>query len=85
MSPTHYKLYYFDFRGLGEPIRAILRTNGKKFEEERIKFEDWDKHKSRFTYGHVPMLEVDGKPLVEAYAICRYLGRKYGEYGCVWL
>jgi len=45
MSPTHYKLYYFDFRGLGEPIRAI-RTNGKKFEEERIKFEDWDKHKS---------------------------------------
>jgi len=75
----HYKLYYFDLRGLGEPIRALLRYTGQQYEEERIKLEDWSVEvKSRYPYEKVPLLEVDGKPLAETHAICRYLGRKYG-------
>jgi len=78
---VHYKLYYFDVRGLGETIRLLLTYGGEKFEDERFTFENWPQNKQRFAYGKVPVLEVDGKQLAETSAIASYLGNKYGLSG----
>lgn len=43
---TNYKLTYFDITGRGEPIRFTLAYGGQKFEERRVKFDEWPKVKS---------------------------------------
>jgi len=78
---VHYKLYYFDVRGLGEVIRLLLQYKGEKYEDERFTHENWDKIKSKFPYGKVPVLEVDGKQLAESFAIARYLAKQFNLAG----
>lgn len=42
--PT-YKLTYFNVTGLGESLRYMLNHCGIKFEDVRLNFDDWPKHK----------------------------------------
>nr|AFJ75809.1 glutathione s-transferase S2 [Nilaparvata lugens]5H5L_A Chain A, Glutathione s-transferase S2 [Nilaparvata lugens]5H5L_B Chain B, Glutathione s-transferase S2 [Nilaparvata lugens]BAS01274.2 prostaglandin D synthase [Nilaparvata lugens] len=78
--PT-YKLTYFNFAGLGEPIRWMLSYLDVPFEDNRIEREQWPTIKSTTPYGQVPVLEVDGKQVCQSTAIARYLGKKAGLAG----
>ncbi|KAL5233523.1 hypothetical protein ACI65C_000933 [Semiaphis heraclei] len=71
-----YKLTYFNFAGLGEPIRYLLSYLDIDFEDNRIDYEKWPSIKHTIPYGKVPILEIDGKVLNQSLAICRYLAKK---------
>jgi hypothetical protein len=36
-----YKVSYFTFKGLGEPVRFMLAYNNVEFEDNRVEWEDW--------------------------------------------
>jgi glutathione S-transferase len=40
-----YKISYFTFKGLGEPVRYLLAYGNVDFIDERIAWEDWKKLK----------------------------------------
>jgi len=40
---SSYKLYYFNVRGGGEPIRIIFAQAGVKYEDIRFEREEWAK------------------------------------------
>ena len=44
------KLVYFDLRARGEPIRLVLETAGKKYEDVRLSFEEWPAEKPSKCY-----------------------------------
>ncbi|XP_022173704.1 glutathione S-transferase-like [Myzus persicae] len=71
-----YKLTYFNFTALGEPIRFLLSYLNIDFEDKRIEVEQWSSVKHTIPYGKVPLLEIDGKVLNQSSAICRYLAKK---------
>lgn len=81
-----YKLTYFDGTGRGECPRLLLALAGQKFEDVRIKGEDWPAYKPQTPFGTMPILEVtsdDGSKfeLAQSQAICRYLARKLNLHG----
>uniref|UniRef100_A0A914QBM0 glutathione transferase n=1 Tax=Panagrolaimus davidi TaxID=227884 RepID=A0A914QBM0_9BILA len=78
---VHYKLTYFDTRGIAEAIRVLMKYANIDFEDNRFKVEDWPKIKPTTPTGKVPILEFDGNYLIESAAICRYLARKHGLAG----
>jgi len=76
---THYKLYYFDIKGLAEPIRLALTQIGVPFEDIRVRSEDWPEMKSKMPFGQMPVLETDdGFVLSQSTAILRYIAGLHG-------
>lgn len=77
-------LAYWDFRGIGQPIRNLLAFQGIDFDEKRYKNEegkDSQWFKEKFTIGldfpNLPYF-IDGDvKLTQTIAILRYLARKY--------
>jgi hypothetical protein len=47
---VHYKLSYFDIRGLGEMSRMVLHYAGEKFEDHRVTPDEWPNYKSSTTF-----------------------------------
>lgn len=77
------KLYYFNIKGKGEPIRLFCAYAGLELVDHR--FADGEfaamKESGELSFGQVPLLEVDGKhQLVQTAAILRYLGKLAGLY-----
>jgi len=73
--PT-YKLTYFNFTALAEPIRFLLSYLNIDFEDVRFEREQWPSIKPTMPFGKVPVLEIDGKPLNQSIAITRYFSKK---------
>jgi glutathione S-transferase len=76
-------LTYFQFRGLGEPIRLLLEDQGLAFEDRRIDLmsEAWPELAAQLPFRQLPRLEIDGQTLFQSHAILRYLARANGLAG----
>ncbi|KAI4459004.1 glutathione s-transferase [Holotrichia oblita] len=79
MSAT--KLIYFPLKGVGEPIRWLLKYGNIEYEEILIEFADWPKVKPTTPFGQIPLYEENGKKINESIAISRYLGKKLNLAG----
>ncbi|KAL5019340.1 hypothetical protein ScPMuIL_005062 [Solemya velum] len=78
--PT-YKLTYFDGKGRAEVIRMAFAAGVVKYEDVRVRIQDWPTVKPTMPLGVMPVLEVDGKIVSQTLAILRYVGRECGLYG----
>ena len=80
------KLYYFDIFGRAEAIRFLLNHAKVEFEDVRINHEQLAamKTEGNLEFGQVPMLEHEGKHLVQSWSILRYLGKVHGYYPEDW-
>ncbi|PAV65608.1 hypothetical protein WR25_12301 [Diploscapter pachys] len=76
-----YKLYYFEGRGLGEASRQLFALADVPFEDVRLTKETFVELKSKFPYGQVPVLEIDGVQVPQSVAIARFLAKKFGFSG----
>ncbi|XP_026820793.1 glutathione S-transferase-like [Rhopalosiphum maidis] len=76
-----YKVTYFNFTALAEPIRFLLSYLNIDFEDFRFEREQWPALKPTMPFGKVPTLEIDGKVLNQSTAITRYLSKKAGLAG----
>jgi len=72
-----YKLTYFNFRWLAEPIRYIFNFVDEDFEDKRVEMDEWEKIKTEYPYGKMPLLEWEGKKLSQSFAIARFLAKQY--------
>ncbi|ODM96385.1 Transcription initiation factor TFIID subunit 8 [Orchesella cincta] len=75
------KLYYFDARGVGEPIRLILTYGGVEFEDIRAPMSlpptIPPEIKQKCTWGTVPVIEFEGKKLAQSLAMTRYFAKRF--------
>uniref|UniRef100_A0A7S2RA06 Glutathione S-transferase n=1 Tax=Mucochytrium quahogii TaxID=96639 RepID=A0A7S2RA06_9STRA len=69
------KLTYFPLKARAEPIRLALTVGKLKFEDERISVEEFFKRKPEFTFGSVPVMEVDGQQFAQSGPMLRYAGK----------
>ncbi|XP_022092782.1 hematopoietic prostaglandin D synthase-like [Acanthaster planci] len=78
---TNYKLVYFNGRGRAESIRYIFKLAGVKFEDQRFEMNEWPALKPTIPTFQLPMLEIDGKRILQSKSIIMHLARKYNLYG----
>ncbi|KAG5668484.1 hypothetical protein PVAND_016423 [Polypedilum vanderplanki] len=76
-----YKVSYFTFKGLGEPVRFMLAYANVDFIDNRVEWEDWPKLKPTLPLGQLPLLEIDGRAFHHCIPICRYLGSIFNLTG----
>jgi glutathione S-transferase len=82
-SQPKLKLYYFNIKGKGEPIRLFCQYAGLEFEDYRFASrQEFNELKSKLPFAQVPLLEIDdGKHrLVQSGAILRYLAKLANLY-----
>lgn len=75
------KLSYFDIAATpGEKLRlALVLTVGKDgFEDDRIKFADWQTKKPTTKYGQMPVMTIDGVEHNQSGALLRFIGTQLG-------
>lgn len=78
---SKYKLTYFDSNsGRAEPVRIAMHASGIEFEDHRISHQEFMEKKSSYPFDAVPVLEVDGTPITQSNAMCRYAGKQGGLY-----
>ena len=77
---VHYKLTYFNGKGLGEIIRLVFALAEQEYEDVRVEFAEWPALQPSTPFGKLPLLEEDGKILAQSNTIARYLARKFGEF-----
>lgn len=76
-----YKFTYFNFMGIGEPIRYMFAYTGVNYEHTIVNYKtNWPTMKKTIPFGRLPVLEVDGKVLCHPQAIARYLAKKFNLY-----
>ncbi|XP_077996085.1 glutathione S-transferase A4-like [Glandiceps talaboti] len=85
MAPKeNVRLTYFNGRGRGESVRFILAAAGVEFTErfltEKSQLDKW-RADGELLFMQVPMLEMDGRKVVQTLAITRHVARKYGLDG----
>jgi glutathione S-transferase len=74
------KLTYFDLdTSRGEELRIAFRIAGLAFEETRYSLEEFDKIRSDYPFGLLPVVEVAGRGMFsQTNAILRLIGRQNG-------
>ncbi|KAJ8022537.1 Hematopoietic prostaglandin D synthase [Holothuria leucospilota] len=73
-----YKLVYFNAKGRAEPSRYMFAQAGVEYEDKRLTPEEWKELKPTLLHGQLPVLEVDGKCLIQSHAIHHYLAEELG-------
>lgn len=75
------KLVYFDIHGArGEAARLAMVIGKVPFEDDRVKFADWQGRKPGTPFGALPVLELDGQAVAQSNGINRYVGKLAGLY-----
>ena len=75
------KLVYFDIDGArGEAARLAMVIGGVPFEDDRVKFADWESRKPSTPFGALPVLEWGGQAVAQSNGINRYVGKLAGLY-----
>ncbi|KAJ1365766.1 hypothetical protein KIN20_026197 [Parelaphostrongylus tenuis] len=78
---VHYKLTYFDGRGLTECARQLFALADQQYEDVRLSKEQFASIKDKMPFGQIPDVEVDGKQLAQSQAINCYLAKTFGFAG----
>jgi glutathione S-transferase len=74
-------LTYFDVRGRGEIVRAILEETATPYREQRVQLADWTALKPTLPFGQLPRYEDGDLVIVHSHAIYRHLARTHNLYG----
>ena len=76
------RLHYFPSYGRAEVLRTAMHYFSVDYEEEVILPQKWPgvKHTGVYEFQQLPMLEIDGKRLVQTASILRYLCQTHNAY-----